>query len=79
MTAHTCTTITPGCYRCELGRDEVEHAIQEARADAQTAWLEYRDRYTRSHCLTPRQVASQLRRREFIAGYLAAEGIEAER
>lgn len=23
MTAHTCHTVTPGCYRCELGQDEV--------------------------------------------------------
>lgn len=23
MTAHTCTTLNPGCYRCELHKDEV--------------------------------------------------------
>lgn len=23
MTAHTCRTITPGCYRCELHKDEI--------------------------------------------------------
>lgn len=22
MTAHTCTTLTDGCYRCELNKDE---------------------------------------------------------
>lgn len=23
MTAHTCTTLTDGCYRCELNKDEI--------------------------------------------------------
>lgn len=23
MTAHTCTTLTKGCYRCDLNRDEM--------------------------------------------------------
>jgi uncharacterized protein YecT (DUF1311 family) len=45
---------------------------QEVLNEAQTAWLAYRDHYTRTHYLTPRQVASRMRRREFIAGYLAA-------
>jgi hypothetical protein len=33
MTAHTCTTYTPGCYRCELGRDEVEAQLADARQE----------------------------------------------
>lgn len=38
MTAHMCRTVTDGCYRCELGRDEAEAAqmddLREAAADA---------------------------------------------
>lgn len=75
MSAHTCTELTEGCYRCELNLDEI-HAIQnEIREEAQAAWLAYRDQYQRSHYLNARQTASQMRRREFIAGYLAANEI----
>lgn len=72
MTAHTCTTVTPGCYRCELGQDEMAAIEQEIAADAQEAWLAYRDEYMRSRVLNARRAASQMRRREFIAGYKAA-------
>lgn len=24
MTAHTCKVLTPGCYRCDLNRDEIQ-------------------------------------------------------
>lgn len=29
MTAHTCRTLTEGCYRCELGRDEMASIDRE--------------------------------------------------
>lgn len=76
MTAHACKTLTDGCYRCDLNRDEMRAIEEEIRQDAQEAWLAYRDAYTRSRSLTPRQVASRMRRREFIAGYLAANDME---
>lgn len=44
---------------------------------AQAAWIAYRDEQTRLRNLNPRQVKSRLRRREFIAGYLAALGVQA--
>lgn len=65
MTAHTCKELTDGCYRCELNRDEIEAAQEEDRQDAEAAWLVYRDQFMSGH---PRR---QLRRREFIAGFLA--------
>jgi hypothetical protein len=36
MTAHTCTTLAPvgGCYRCDLNRDEIAYAEQEAAEQA---------------------------------------------
>jgi hypothetical protein len=76
MSAHTCKTITPGCYRCELNLDEIRAIEQEIREEAQAAWLAYRDGYQRAHHLNGRRAASQMRRREFIAGYLAANNIE---
>ncbi len=75
MTAHACKSLTDGCYRCDLNRDEMESIAVEVRVEAQDAWLAYRDRYSRQRGLNPRRAASQMRRREFIAGYLAAEGI----
>lgn len=38
MTAHTCAVLTPGCYRCDLNRDEVAYMEQERR-DKVTAIL----------------------------------------
>lgn len=75
MSAHLCKTLTEGCYRCDLGRDEVAGIVEEVSREAQAAWLAYRDQYQRAHRLSARRAASQMRRREFIAGYLAAEGI----
>lgn len=72
MSADACTTLTDGCYRCDLNRDEMASAEQEIAADAQEAWLIYRDQYMRSRAMSARAAASQMRRREFIAGYLAA-------
>lgn len=34
MTAHVHSQIIPGCYRCELGRDEARAAAREARTEA---------------------------------------------
>ena len=75
MSAHTCTELTEGCYRCDLNRDELRAIVQEIREEAQAAWLAYRNQYQRSNYLNARQAASQMRRREFIAGYLAAAEI----
>lgn len=72
MSAHTHTVITPGCYRCELNADEMEAAEQELAVDAQEAWLTYRDEHARRRALNARQVGHQLRRRDFIAGYMEA-------
>lgn len=66
MSAHTCTTLTEGCYRCDLGRDEMAAIEVEIRNDAEAAWRGYRDGPMRNW---PRR---QIRRREFINGYLAA-------
>lgn len=77
MSAHTCKTITPGCYRCDLNLDEIRAAEQEIREEAQAAWIAYRDEYQRTNFLNARQASSQMRRREFIAGYLAANEIGA--
>ena len=43
MTAHTSTVLTPGCYRCDLNRDEIEAAEQEAAEQAarEAACLEH--------------------------------------
>lgn len=76
MSAHDHTSIVPGCYRCELGQDEARDARADAEREAQEAWLQYRDRYMRTNRLNAKRASSQMRRREFIAGYLAAEGIE---
>lgn len=73
MTAHTCKELTPGCYRCDLNRDEIEAAREDAEKDAQAAWLAYRDHPSR-RWMKPRQ----MRRREFVAGYLTAEGFDVE-
>lgn len=72
MSAHTCTTLTDGCYRCDLNRDEIQANEEEILREAQAAWLKYRDDYTRTHYLNARTVAHRMRRRDFIAGYLAA-------
>ncbi|PTL55738.1 hypothetical protein [Paraconexibacter algicola] len=44
MTAHDHRTFVPGCYRCELGRDEAMDALvaerDEALAEVETAWTE---------------------------------------
>ena len=31
---HDCKTLTPGCYRCDLNRDEVQHAEDLAAIEA---------------------------------------------
>ena len=67
MTEHTCKEFTPGCYRCELNKDEMAHIDQENRDDAEVAWVKYRDKTLRSTSLDRRQI----RKREFIAGFLA--------
>lgn len=72
MTAHTCVGLTDGCYRCELNRDEIESIEREVASDAQKAWLAYRDDYMRTHYLSKKQASSQMRRRDFIEGYKAA-------
>lgn len=76
MTAHTCTEWNPGCYRCDLGRHEVEMSIRETREEAQILWVEYRNRRSLKRGLNPRRAARQMRRRDFIAGYLWSQGIE---
>ena len=39
MTQHTHTTVTPGCYRCELGQDEMSAIERERDQD----WAEFRE------------------------------------
>lgn len=78
MTAHTHTTLVPACYRCDLNRDEMAQIERDIREEAQAAWIAYRDDYQRTNYLNARQAASQMRRREFIAGYLAAWDIKGE-
>ena len=40
---------------------------------AEAAWLAYRDQYQREHpWCDSRRVARQMRKRDFVAGYLAA-------
>ena len=75
MSAHTHITLVEGCYRCDLNRDEMTAIEQEVRAEAQAAWLSYRNDYQRTRHLNARRAQSQMRRREFIAGYLAANNI----
>lgn len=33
MSEHTCTTLTRGCYRCDLGVDEMRHQLAEMRSE----------------------------------------------
>lgn len=68
MSAHVHREVTPGCYRCELNQDEVASALQDIEADAQAAWLRYRD-----HRDQRWMKRTQMRRREFIAGFIACE------
>lgn len=68
MSQHDHRTAVPGCYRCELGQDEARAARQEAVEEAQAAWLRYRD-----HPDQRWMKRRQMRRRDFIAGYLANE------
>lgn len=77
MSAHTCTELTDGCYRCDLNRDEMRAMVEEVRAEAEAAWLAYRDRYQKSRpWADAKRLGRQMRRRDFIAGYLAASEIE---
>lgn len=72
MTAHTCKTLTDGCYRCELNRDEIEAIEAENHEDAQAAWLTYKADYAAEHSYAnDRRRGRQMRRREFIAGFMA--------
>lgn len=71
MTAHLHSTHVEGCYRCDLSRDETEAIEAEIAAEAQAAWLAYRDDYMRRRAMSARRAGHQLRRREFIAGYVA--------
>ena len=50
MTDHTHTTLTEGCYRCDLNRDEAAAAHAEILADARFV-LEHPDFYTQSDLL----------------------------
>jgi hypothetical protein len=77
MSTHDCKTLTDGCYRCDLNRDEMQSVEDDVRKKAQAAWLAYRNDFQRKRYLTGRQTASQMRRRDFIAGYLAANEIAA--
>lgn len=72
MTQHLCTSVTPGCYRCELGLDEVAAIQVEDQADAEAAWITYRNAeiFARSWA-QPKRVMRQLRRGSFIAGFIA--------
>lgn len=33
MTAHTCTTLDPSCYRCDLNVDELAAVIEDTRQE----------------------------------------------
>lgn len=59
MTPHATPAERPGPV--QLSAEERE---------AQKAWIAYRNDYQRRNYLNARQAASQMRRREFIAGYL---------
>ena len=61
MSAHTHSTLTPGCYRCDLGREEAAWAEQEAAEQAAREaacpghiWVQFTSRYASwavcSHC-----------------------------
>lgn len=65
MSAHDCKELTDGCYRCELNRDEME-----------AAWIEYRNRETfwAFYPDEARRATRRLRKREFIAGFMAGRG-----
>lgn len=65
---------TPGnsTARSTVFQDEMYAAWAAGSAEAEAAWLEYRDAYSRSNLLSSRQAASRMRRREFIAGFMAA-------
>lgn len=69
MSAHTHRELVDGCYRCDLNRDELEANREEDERDAQAAWIEYRDSYMRRVGLE--RGRRHLRKREFIAGFLA--------
>lgn len=72
MTAHTCRTVTPGCYRCDLGYDEVTAMHAEDYFDANISPMyaasgfppdainNARGRYL-SDCVKSPAVAAQLR------------------
>lgn len=51
MTQHLHSTVVPGCYRCELGQDEVK-AFTDERRDKLGRWLFERD-YTERGLATP--------------------------
>lgn len=69
MSAHDCKELTAGCYRCELNRDEIEANRAEDEREALTAWYAYRNSYTLRVGLE--RGKRQLRRRDFIAGFMA--------
>ena len=52
--------------------------MPDSTKKAERAWLAYRDEYQRRRpWVTPRRASRQLRKRDFIAGYIAAaEGVE---
>lgn len=74
MSDHSCTELTDGCYRCDLNRDEIAASRAEDERNAQAAWIRYRDGYMRALSLSRRRASSQMRRREFIAGFMAGRG-----
>lgn len=69
MSAHLCKTVTDGCYRCELNRDEVDAFEAEDRADVAAAWVEYRNVFMLGRPIRQR---TMLRKRDFLAGFIAA-------
>ncbi len=79
MSAHSHVRYVPGCFRCELGRDEAAECEAEDRRDAQAAWVDYRDaqvavavegRFPDREYIGA-AVRRTLRRREFVAGFIA--------
>lgn len=60
MNQHACKEITPGCYRCELNKDEMEAIHKENLEDAEEAWAEYQS-----------SPPEQQHAVEFIAGFVA--------
>ena len=72
MSVHMCKTLTAGCYRCDLNRDEIEAIRAEDRSDAEAAWIEYRnEQQMRRQWADTQRVSRQLRKGSFIAGFLA--------